>query len=533
MMDNVFNVVSDHDNDNKQTILTKNYKDFIKQSGADEVIERLRLKLTDNGTKPMPVYSDMVLEEDGIEYQCVNYVQEGGGVLGVALIGYTYVLEKLGFRFLKMAGTSAGAINTLLLAAVNKENYNDTGLSFQYKSEIILQEMLNFNLWSLVDGSKFGKWLIKLLIAANKKIKLLLLILLSIVIIPLLFSVLAVFGRILFGLWPAVGLIKLYDIFAWISFISLIFLFIALLTALYYIRRFKKAGFGINPGNEFHKWMKKILMKNKIETVSQLNQSLHNSLERVRLRQERQNEHFPGGASSIHPPYITLVTSDITNELKVELPAMAKDYYDEPDLANPADFVRASMSIPVFFEPFTVNVSAKLSKVSTLQKNRITKRRVKKESYKVFFMDGGVLSNFPFSVFHNPAIKIARMPTFGVRLEDEDHEKSTTSNKMSGGSFFELLGKLFNTIRFNFDRDFLKRNSVYEMCIGHVDLEKENWLDFSISYERQVALFKKGVAAAEIFFTGGQYWVDGKPRLFEAFDWQRFKDARQEVVDVK
>src|SRR4051812_35317605 len=47
--------------------------------------------------------------------QCVDLVQEGGGVHGIALAGYTYVLEKMGITFLKMAGTSAGAINTMLL----------------------------------------------------------------------------------------------------------------------------------------------------------------------------------------------------------------------------------------------------------------------------------------------------------------------------------------------------------------------------------------------------------------------------------
>ena len=39
----------------------------------------------------------------------MNLVQKGGGVLGVALVGYVYILEQAGIRFLKMAGTSAGA----------------------------------------------------------------------------------------------------------------------------------------------------------------------------------------------------------------------------------------------------------------------------------------------------------------------------------------------------------------------------------------------------------------------------------------
>ena len=29
---------------------------------------------------------------------------------------------------------------------------------------------------------------------------------------------------------------------------------------------------------------------------------------------------------------------------------------DQPDLAPPADFVRASMSVPIFFKPFSVKI---------------------------------------------------------------------------------------------------------------------------------------------------------------------------------
>ncbi len=36
-------------------------------------------------------------------------------MLGVGLLGYTYVLEQAGIRFIGLGGTSAGAINTLLM----------------------------------------------------------------------------------------------------------------------------------------------------------------------------------------------------------------------------------------------------------------------------------------------------------------------------------------------------------------------------------------------------------------------------------
>ena len=68
------------------------------------------LKEQINGKK----FSDIV---DNNNCQYVDLVQEGGGVLGIALVGYVYVLEQMGIRFLSLAGTSAGSINTMLMAA--------------------------------------------------------------------------------------------------------------------------------------------------------------------------------------------------------------------------------------------------------------------------------------------------------------------------------------------------------------------------------------------------------------------------------
>jgi NTE family protein len=60
-------------------------------------------------------YSDII---DAGDHQYVDLVMEGGGVLGIALTGYTYVLEQAGIRFLGVGGTSAGSINALMIAAL-------------------------------------------------------------------------------------------------------------------------------------------------------------------------------------------------------------------------------------------------------------------------------------------------------------------------------------------------------------------------------------------------------------------------------
>src|SRR5688572_2986350 len=122
------------------TIITK--ADFLQQSGADRIVEELRLHFRD---KPL-VVSDVT---DSSGYQYVDLVQEGGGVLGVALVGYTYVLEKMGIRFFSLAGTSAGSINAMLMAS--------TGNKEDEKVEKIVEDFLGLDLFSLVDG-KESNW---------------------------------------------------------------------------------------------------------------------------------------------------------------------------------------------------------------------------------------------------------------------------------------------------------------------------------------------------------------------------------------
>ena len=63
-----------------------------------------------------PLTVSATLANEGHQY--VDLVQEGGGVLGIALVGYTYALEQAGIRFARLAGTSAGAINTAFLGFV-------------------------------------------------------------------------------------------------------------------------------------------------------------------------------------------------------------------------------------------------------------------------------------------------------------------------------------------------------------------------------------------------------------------------------
>lgn len=83
-----------------------------------------------------------IIDNDGHQY--VDLVMEGGGVLGIALVGYTYVLEQAGIRFLGVGGTSAGSINALMIAAL--------GTPAEEKSEKLVEVLANMPLKSFIDG---------------------------------------------------------------------------------------------------------------------------------------------------------------------------------------------------------------------------------------------------------------------------------------------------------------------------------------------------------------------------------------------
>src|SRR5665811_2333677 len=96
------------------------------------------------------IFSDIL---DGEGHQYVDLVQEGGGVLGIALVGYTYILETAGIRFFHLAGTSAGAINTLILAGINNID--------KAKSHEVLEVLAEQDLFEFVDGDPTLKEIIQ------------------------------------------------------------------------------------------------------------------------------------------------------------------------------------------------------------------------------------------------------------------------------------------------------------------------------------------------------------------------------------
>lgn len=106
----------------------------------DPEVEALRTRLhalRDDGT----VFSD-VIDADGHQY--VDLVMEGGGTLGLALVGYIWALEKAGIRFLGIGGTSAGSIGGMLLAGLAEPQAR--------KTPALLEALSSVDFIDFVDG---------------------------------------------------------------------------------------------------------------------------------------------------------------------------------------------------------------------------------------------------------------------------------------------------------------------------------------------------------------------------------------------
>lgn len=120
-------------------------KNFLEGPEITKLVSRAR-QIRESGKQFSDIY-----DKDGNQY--VDLVQEGGGVLGIALVGYTYILEQAGIRFYSLAGTSAGAINTIFMAGLA-----EIGEPVSVK---ILNILSDKNLFDFVDGPKGIKRLIQ------------------------------------------------------------------------------------------------------------------------------------------------------------------------------------------------------------------------------------------------------------------------------------------------------------------------------------------------------------------------------------
>jgi NTE family protein len=382
-----------------------------------------------------PIVSD-IIDDDGHQY--VDLVMEGGGVLGIALVGYAYAMESVGIRFLGIGGTSAGAITATLIAAL--------GPPSEAKSVRVLECLANLEMFEFVDGDSDARDFIETMLEGAGPIKL--------------------------G-WKAMQVLDNL-----------------------------REDLGLNPGDAFLNWMKTQLKQAGIGTVTDLVTRLSELPPNLRVRNKGPLSVEEAGAR------LKVVAADVTTETKVVFPEMAGLYFKNPERVNPAQFVRASMSIPLFFHPF---------QVTRLPQGVSALREWKKVGYegsvpkKIVFMDGGIMSNFPIDLFHDPTSKEAPIaPTFGARLGTARAQANPIEKPT------QLLMSVFNSARHCNDYDFLARHPDFKHLVTQINTGAHNWLDFFLTSEAKVDLFTRGVQAAAT-------WIKG-------FQWKEYKQLRKQLA---
>ncbi|MEM6397595.1 MAG: patatin-like phospholipase family protein [Bacteroidota bacterium] len=364
------------------------------------------------------VISDLV-DEEGNQY--VNLVQEGGGVLGIALVGFTYVLEEMGIRFISMGGTSAGSINTLMLA--------DLGRPDEAKSLRILNHIANKDFKDFVDGGSDANSLVKAILNGN------------------------IFTRV-----------------------------IAVIRNVAEFKRLK----GFNPGSHFLDWLKSVT---NFKTWEDLETNMNNFGLRM-YRQDDYGNRLERIETKTIKPKLAIVAADISTQSKVDFPGKGHLYYAEPKKASPADAVRASMSIPLFFEPFKIDLSWSETCEEDCRrawaKDANFTGRLPKEAVLV---DGGMMSNFPIDLFHEEG-RIPDRPTIGIKLGvDRGHAKDTSS-------LMSYLYSMVDGVRNLRDHEFISNNPQYRETVSYVNVDGFDWLDFNLPDDQKKALFMVGAKTA-------------------------------------
>ena len=479
-------------------------EDFLKQSGVEKIVEQLKLHFKNKQL----VVSD-VTDEKGNQY--VDLVQEGGGVLGVAIVGYTYVLEKMGIRFFSLAGTSAGSINAMLLAC--------TGNKEDAKVEKIITDILGLDFFSLVDGKPSNKRFTKKVKSIVQK---------ALVKKNFFRSVVSVVKWLIISLLTLtlgcfIGNFFIPGISKWIGFaagILLILFVIVLISLKNRFKAFSRNGYGLNEGKAFHDWIKNTISSNHI-AADPNNKNISNMADfashfrllpaglKLNADSRRKNNQAPD------MPMLTIITCDIVSECKIEFPNMWDLYWARQEDVHPGDFVRASMSIPVFFETYSLTGIRSKSSFAIWDKHLNWQNENKNIPDRAQFIDGGTLSNFPINVFYNPEYPVPRMPTFGIRLQDGILDAVNRSNN----TFLKYLKSFFATLRFHFDRDFITKNRAYNFGVKLIDVKEHSWLNFFMKDDEKIALFRKGALAAADFL--------------RQFNWEKYKNERSRNAEMR
>ncbi|HET7303928.1 MAG TPA: patatin-like phospholipase family protein [Segeticoccus sp.] len=321
-----------------------------------------------------------------------DLVLEGGGVKGIALVGAISVLAERGYRFHRVAGTSAGAIvGAMVAAGIGADELEETMRSVDYQR--------------FQDEGRLDR-----LGAPGKAISVLL-------------------------------------------------------------------ESGIYEGEYLRTWLGEQLAAHGVRTFAD-------------LRLHDRGSDLPTSRAF----RLVVMASDISRRRLRRLPWDYPVFGMPPDAVPVADAVRASMSIPFFYEP------VKLRDETT---DEVT-----------WLVDGGMLSNFPVDVFDRQDGRAPRWPTLGIKLSARASALAERPQPVHGT--ISMTRAMVSTMTGFFDHLHLDQPATLARTI-FVDTLGVRSTDFHLDRETQQALFASGQDAARRFLDG----ADGQP----GWDFARYVAA--------
>jgi NTE family protein len=191
----------------------------------------------------------------------------------------------------------------------------------------------------------------------------------------------------------------------------------------------------------------------------------------------------PGDDGSIQARYrLTVTATDLSRKRLVYLPWDYADHYGrDPDEQLVVDAVRASASLPIFFEPVTLSGPRG---ESTL-------------------VDGGLVSNYPISMFDRSDGKPPRWPTLGVRLGALADQQDTGPLERVRGAV-PLGAALLETAIEGCQAEHVEEPCNLARSIT-VDTSFVGVVEFDVDEARRERLLREGRSSAERFLKTWDY----------------------------
>ena len=331
---------------------------------------------------------------------------EGGGVKGIAIVGAVSVLAEAGYRFSRVAGTSAGAIAATLIAAISRAQKPMSALKGYLDGLSFVKFMPEGKIHHFLDHD-FGK---------------------------------------------AGGVLADADILS---------------------RRM-----GLYSGDYLAEWLTPILHDDLgVRTFADLKITLADD---------------PGMSLPEERRYRLVVhTSDITRGELVHLPWDYNYYGHDRDSEGVVAAVRASMSIPFFFEPVTFECMACDVDIPQAGGGVIPTHY---DAGTVTWVDGGMLRNFPIDAFARIDGAPPRWPTIGIKLSSLRKSFGPT---VAAATTYKLARGCLGTMMNEWDAYSVDQSTAARTIF--VDNAGLTATDFDLTTAQQNELFLNGVRAATSF----------------------------------